>query len=166
MKQLVIIVLLTFAIKVQAQQIIKADLVATGLTCSMCSNAIYKQLKSISNVDSVTVDLNTHQYTIYLNKANTLSANDFKIKVEKAGFFVGVLTLYFNVNAIEISDGKQVGNYVFIDTKQTVLNGIVKAQVMDKGFITAKEYKKNQKEHSKYKTYSNETDNIYHLKLM
>jgi len=166
MKQIIILMLLAFGLKVQAQQIIKADLVATGLTCSMCSNAIYKQLKSISSVDSVTVDLNTHQYTIYLNKANTLSAKDFKIKVEKAGFFVGVLTLYFNVNAIEISDGKQLGNYVFINTKQLVLNGIVKAQVMDKGFITAKEYKKNQKAYNKYTTYANETDNIYHLKLM
>ena len=32
-------------------QISKAEIVATGLTCSMCSNAINKQLKSLTEVD-------------------------------------------------------------------------------------------------------------------
>jgi hypothetical protein len=35
-------------------QMQKAEIKATGLTCSMCSNAINKQLKAMSGVTTVT----------------------------------------------------------------------------------------------------------------
>ncbi|MBK8850443.1 MAG: heavy-metal-associated domain-containing protein [Saprospiraceae bacterium] len=49
-------------------QISKAEIVATGLTCSMCSNAINKQLKSLTDVDSVVIDLNTNTFVVHLKK--------------------------------------------------------------------------------------------------
>ena len=53
-------------------QISKAEIIATGLTCSMCSNAINKQLKKLVEVDSVTTDLNTNTFVVYLKKDNKL----------------------------------------------------------------------------------------------
>ncbi len=72
-------------------QISKAEIRATGLTCSMCSNAINKQLKKMTEVDSVATDLNTNTFVVYLKKENALSPMVFKESVEKAGFFVGSL---------------------------------------------------------------------------
>ena len=58
---------LMFSIKSNAQ-IIKAEIRATGLTCSMCSNAINKQLKSMTEVVNVETDLNTNTFTVTLKK--------------------------------------------------------------------------------------------------
>ena len=70
-------------------QISKVEIRATGLTCSMCSNAIYKQLESIPEVETVETDLNTNTFTVILKEENNLSPRIFKEKVEKAGFLVG-----------------------------------------------------------------------------
>src|SRR5690606_24963991 len=43
-------------------QIKQVDIQATGLTCSMCSNAINKQLLSLPEVAEVTTDLNTNTF--------------------------------------------------------------------------------------------------------
>jgi copper chaperone CopZ len=75
-----------FSIKSNAQ-IIKAEIRATGLTCSMCSNAINKQLKSMLEVANVETDLNTNTFTVTLKEGNDLSPKVFKEKVEKAGFY-------------------------------------------------------------------------------
>ena len=49
-------------------QIIKAELTATGLTCSMCSKATYKQLTSIPEVEKVESDLNKTAFILYFKK--------------------------------------------------------------------------------------------------
>ena len=56
-------IILMFSLKSNAQ-IIKAEIRATGLTCSMCSNAINKQLKSMLEVANVETDLNTFKNNI------------------------------------------------------------------------------------------------------
>ncbi len=45
-------------------QINKAEIIATGLTCSMCSNAIQKQIESLPEVVSVETDLNTNTFIV------------------------------------------------------------------------------------------------------
>ncbi|HMP31969.1 MAG TPA: heavy-metal-associated domain-containing protein, partial [Saprospiraceae bacterium] len=84
--------LILSSIKTTAQ-ISKAEIKATGLTCSMCSNAINKQLKSMAEVVDVETDLNTNTFTVVLKEDNTLTPKIFKEKVEKAGFFIGSLIL-------------------------------------------------------------------------
>ena len=69
-------------------QITKAEIMATGLTCSMCSNAINKQLKSLTQVDSIGTDLNTNTFTVYFKKDNSVEPKVLKKAVEKAGFFM------------------------------------------------------------------------------
>ncbi len=151
-------------------QITKAELVATGLTCSMCSNAINKQFKAMPEVEKVNIDLNSNTFTIYLKKENSLSPKSFKDRVEKAGFFVGslVLTMPFdNIKAADnLSYNTKEASYVFVDTKPQTLKGDVKVQVLDKGFVTQKEYKKLEKSFSKYPSYAANNDKNFHLKTL
>ncbi len=158
-----------FAMQANAQ-ITKAELVATGLTCSMCSNAINKQFKSMPEVESVTTDLNSNTFTINLKKENTLTPKAFKDKVEKAGFFIGSLVLTMPFDNIKAADNIAYNNnnvsYIFLDTKTQTLQGEVKVKVLDKGFVTQKEYKKLIKSYSKYPSYAVNTDRNFHLKIL
>ena len=166
MKKLMILVLGFVLIKTANAQLKKVDIVATGLTCSMCSNAIYKQLQVIDGVDKVEIDLNKNLFTVILKADHNLTPQDFKDRVEKAGFFVGTMVLYISYSNFTIEDGKQENNYVFIDTNPQTLNGEKQLRVLDKGYVTAKEFKKLAKNYSQYPTYikNNETD--FHLKLI
>lgn len=151
-------------------QITKAEIMATGLTCSMCSNAINKQLKSFTEVDSIGTDLNTNTFTVYFKKDNSLEPKVLKKAVEKAGFFVGsmVLTAKFHTPTIEDNTTLKMDDatYTFIDIKNPVAHQEAKYRVLDKGFVTQKEYKKLVKSYSKYPGYATENENDYYLKAL
>ena len=157
------------AIKVSAQ-ITKAEIIATGLTCSMCSNAINKQFKTMPEVENVTTDLNSNTFTIYLKRGNKLTPKTLKDKVEKAGFFVGSLVLTMPFNNMKAADNVTYTtndvSYIFVDTKTQILQGDVKVKVLDKGYITQKEYKKLETSYKKYPTYVLNTNNNFHLKTL
>jgi len=170
MKNFIVLVLITiFSINTKAQ-IVKAELVATGLTCSMCSNAINKQFKNMPEVVRVETDLNTNTFTVYLKDGNTLTPESLKDKVEKAGFFIGSLILTMPFNNVKAADNVKIDakntSYIFIDTKPQTLTGETKVKVLDKGFVTQKEYKKLTKSLSKYPSYVQNNDNSFHLKTL
>lgn len=155
-------------------QILKADLIANGLTCSMCSNATYNQLKTIPFLDSIDTDVEHTKFILYF-KANTdFDLKQIKSKVEDAGFSVGSLVLYMNFNNVNIEKDFHytVGDitYHFIDSKNQILNNVKPVKLIDKGFVSDKEYKKYLKLASKYSCYqSGRMDNVktlYHLKVV
>lgn len=154
--------------KVNAQ-ITKAEIMATGLTCSMCSNAINKQLKSLSEVDSVVVDLNTNTFTVYPKIESNISPRILKERVEKAGFFVGSMIVTMNFDNLTIPENKQIEKdgltLVVLESKSQVLNGEINARIMDKGYVTQKEYKKLLKSLSKIPTFNSGDENDYHIKI-
>lgn len=166
MKKLMVLVLGFVLINTANAQLKKVDIVATGLTCSMCSNAIYKQLQVIDGVDKVEIDLNKNLFTVILKAEHNLTPQDFKDRVEKAGFFIGTMVLYISYSNFAIEDGKQENSYVFIDTNSQTLNGEKQFRVLDKGYVTAKEFKKLSKKYIKYATYSVNNENDYHIKLV
>lgn len=163
---LLAILIMTASLKSHAQ-ISKVEIVATGLTCSMCSNSINKQLKSLSEVESIKIDLNTNTFIVYLKKENTITPRILKEKVEKAGFFVGSMTVTISFDSLKISNSSSVNkdglNLIFVDTETKVLNGTTRLKILDKGFVTQKEYKKNQNTLSKYPTYNLNNLNVYHI---
>jgi copper chaperone CopZ len=166
MKKIILIIqLCLFAFAANAQ-ITKVEIMATGLTCSMCSNAINKQLKTVAEVEKVDIDLNKNLFVITLKKDNKLTPKTFKDKVEKAGFFVGSMVLFVNFDAQTVEDNKQVDNYIFIDTKAQTISGLTKVKMLDKGYVTAKEYKKLAKTLAKYPTYNKSNDEKFHLKTI
>jgi len=140
-------------------QISKAEIRATGLTCSMCSNAINKQLKSLPEVVDVETDLNTNTFTVKLKEDNTLSPKVFKDRVEKAGFFIGTLILTTKLETIKQS------TYVLINNVSNS-NKEVKFQVMDKGYVTEREFKKLLKSLKNLATYASNNEDDYHIKII
>jgi copper chaperone CopZ len=151
-------------------QISKAEIVATGLTCSMCSNAINKQLKKLPEVEKVDIDLNSNTFTISLKKNNTISPRILKESVQKAGFFVGSMIVTMNFENQKIDDNSKLKkdnlNLIFIDTNPKTLNGITKFKVLDKGYLVMKDFKKNLKTYSKYPSYMIDNEDDYHLKTL
>ena len=149
-------------------QITKAEIVATGLTCSMCSNAINKQLKALPEVQSVATDLNTNTFTVQFKQNTAITPQRLKQSVEKAGFFVGSMVITLSLDKTELNEKSALNQgentYVFLETLSVA--SVVKAKVMDKGFVTQKEYKKLLKSLSKYPSYAAESEKTYHLKLI
>ncbi|HTA28199.1 MAG TPA: heavy-metal-associated domain-containing protein, partial [Bacteroidia bacterium] len=77
-----------FIFHVASAQFTKAELRADGLTCSLCSNATYKQLKTLDFIDSVGVDLDHATFLLYFNKDKTVDFEKIRNKVEFAGYTV------------------------------------------------------------------------------
>lgn len=164
-KLLLIIQICLFAFAANAQ-ITKVEIMATGLTCSMCSNAINKQLKTLTEVEKVDIDLNKNLFVVTLKAENKLTPKNFKDKVEKAGFFIGSMVMFVNFKSQTVEDNKQVDNFIFIDTKTQTLNGLTKVKMLDKGYVTVKEYKKLAKTLAKYPTYNKSAEEKFHLKTI
>ena len=156
----IIFVLLLIIISTNANaQIIKAEIRAAGLTCSMCSNAINKQLKTLSEVINVETDLNTNTFIVSLKEQNELSPKVFKEKVEKAGFFVGSLIITAKSTTIAQS------SYIKINDKNSK-GSEVNFQVIDKGYVTDKEYKKLSKSYKNSATYTLNNEDDFHIKII
>ena len=168
-KILIPTVILFFSVVVHAQ-ISKAKLTATGLTCSMCSKATYKQLISIAEIEKVEPDLNNTAFLLYFKKGSSVNIGDIKKKVEDAGFSVGELLVVFNFNKQQVENNRSFtldnNTYTFMDTKSGTLNGEVKAKILDKGYIVEKEYKQISKMKKNYPSYATNSKNLYHIKVL
>jgi copper chaperone CopZ len=170
MRKILLTILLLFGFLATYAQISKVEIIATGLTCSMCSNAINKQLKKLPEIDKVETDLNTNTFVVYLNKNNTLSPRILKERVEKAGFFVGSMIITLNFDSQKVTDDfalKQNDlDFIFIDSKSQIINGDIKLKILDNGYVTQKEHKKLIKFYDKYPSYSIENEDNYHVKIL
>ncbi|GGI26809.1 heavy-metal-associated domain-containing protein [Pedobacter mendelii] len=144
--KLLSIIMLFFAVKVSAQQILTADLQVTGLTCSMCSKATQKSLETLGFINSVKPDLNKNIFVLTFKKGADINIDLIRKKVQDAGFSVGGLTADFTFNQIKVDEKGQAivdGNvYRFVNAKNKTLNGTVKASVVDKNFISGSAFKK------------------------
>ncbi len=170
MKKILISSIMLFASFIANAQITKAELTATGLTCSMCSKATYKQLISLPEVEKVETDLNKTTFILHFKNGSTVNPVDLKKKVEAAGFSVGELVIVFNINNQKAENNTSFTQdnitYTFMDTKPGVLTGEVKVKILDKGFVVEKEYKKLLKMRKQYPTYAKTNNNLYHIKTL
>lgn len=127
-------------------QFVKAELQASGLTCSMCSFATEKSLKTLPFIDSIGHDLNHTTFILYFKRDATVDLDKIRQKVDDAGFSVAKLLVTFKFEQEKISNNYhyRLDNnlYHFINVKDQVLNGQVVLQIIDKGFITEKLYNK------------------------
>jgi copper chaperone CopZ len=140
------IFMLLFALNTSAQQISTADLQVTGLTCSMCSNATQKSLKTLDFISNIKPDLNKNIFVLDFKDKAKINLDLVAKKVQDAGFSVGGLTANFNFNNLKVDDkGTAVVDgivYQFTNVKDKTLNGPVKATVLDKNFVSGTTYKK------------------------
>ncbi len=170
MKKILIGSIILFGSLMTNAQITKAELTATGLTCSMCSRATYKQLTSIPEVEKVETDLNKTAFILHFKNGSAVDPGKLKQKVEDAGFSVGELIVVFNFTNQKAENNSSFTQnnitYTFMDTKPGVLAGEVKVKLLDKGFVVEKEYKKLLKLSKQYPTYAAVNNNSYHIKTL
>lgn len=143
-------------------QVYKADIIATGLTCSMCSNAINKQLKTIESVDSIATDLNTNTFSVFFKKDQAIVPSILKVKVENAGFFVGSMQLDLDASYLTSNSTQFINiNNSDLKNKKTVT-----IQILDKGYVTDKTYKKLEKQFGKVSSYLKQNETDFHFKII
>jgi copper chaperone CopZ len=71
----------------------KVTLVASGLTCSMCSKAIFKSLTKLDFVEEVKVDIEKSKYILSFKTDSKVDIAKIKKAVTDAGF--GVKSLVY-----------------------------------------------------------------------
>ncbi len=128
-------------------QVQKVSLQASGLTCSMCSNAINKSLKTVDIVESVEPNIKTSTFVISFKPGSKVDFDQLKKKVEDAGFFVSKLEATINFDQVKVENDSHINvdgtSYHVLGAAGQTLNGSKKLRVLDKGFVSAKEFKKN-----------------------
>lgn len=145
MKLLFITIAFAMGLSSQAQ-FTKAELQATGLTCAMCSNSINKALDVLPFISSVKADIKASSFHIVFKEGAEVDIDAIKNAVEDAGFSVGSLQLTGNFNAGKLANdqhmtiGKNV--YHFLNAGNQLLDGQKTFKVVDKNFVTAKQFKK------------------------
>lgn len=129
-------------------QIQSVNLQASGLTCSMCSNSINKALKSLDYVNDVKANIKNSTFEISFKPNAKVDFDELKKKVEDAGFHVAKLNANVRFNNMQVEDDSHVKMdgmvFHFLNVKSQALNGETTIQVLDKGFVPAKEFKKNE----------------------
>ncbi|MBS1497294.1 MAG: heavy-metal-associated domain-containing protein [Bacteroidetes bacterium] len=147
MKNIFLAIAIFFSINTNAQ-VTKVNLQAGGLTCSMCSNAINKALKSLDYVDKVNANIKNSSFDILFKPNAKVNFDDIKKKVEDAGFSVAKLTatVHFNNQSIAPDEHIIVNGltFHFLNLKSQELNGDKVLQVVDKGYVSPKAFKKNE----------------------
>lgn len=146
MKKLLLIISVLLVLGPAQAQFTKATLQATGLTCAMCSNAINKALQKVSFVESVRSDIKNSAFNIVFRQNADVDIDALKKAVEDAGFSVGSLKLTGTFSEIKIASDQhvQIGNkyFCFLNAGSQTLNGETTITVVDKNFVTAREFKK------------------------
>jgi len=130
-------------------QVRKITLQASGLTCSMCSNAINKSLKSLDAVEQVNSLIKTSSFEIILRPGREINFDMVRKKVEDAGFFVARMEALMSFDEVKVVDDSHVSAsgmiLHFLNSKNQVLSGEHTIRILDKGFVTAKEFRKGER---------------------
>ncbi len=128
-------------------QIRTVNLQASGLTCSMCSNSINKALNTIDYVTNVKANIKNSSFEISFKPGAKIDFDLLKKKVEDAGFHVAKLTAVVNFDNEKIENDRHINlNGLvlhFLNVTDQQLNGEKTIQVLDKGFVSSKDFKKN-----------------------
>jgi copper chaperone CopZ len=166
-----IIVMLVLVSGIAKAQVKAVTIQASGLTCSMCSNSIFKALKTLDFVEKVDPNIKTSSFDISFKPNVDVDFDKLKAKVEDAGFFVSSFTVLYHFDSLAIGNdmhatvGKSI--FHFLNTKTSVLSGDKIIRLLDKGFVSAKEFKKNSSltKMPCYKTGEEKGNRIFHVTI-
>jgi copper chaperone CopZ len=146
MKKVFFIVLITVTGLASQAQFTKASLQATGLTCAMCSNAINKALLQVPFVESVKADIKNSAFNMVFKQGQKVDIDALRKAVDDAGFSVGSLKMTGNFKEVKVENDKhvEIGETIFhfLNTSDQVLDGEKTITVVDRNFLTAKQFKK------------------------
>jgi copper chaperone CopZ len=146
MKKTFLSISLLFAVIISNAQFTSARLTAAGLTCAMCTKAIFNSLEKLPSVSKVEPDIANSAFTISFKNGAAVDPDVLKGAVEEAGFSVSKLNLTGSFSNVQIGKDAHVvlaGNtYHFMGAGKNVLNGQQTLQVVDRKFLSAREFKK------------------------
>ena len=141
----IFVAVLALSISVARAQFTKAELQVSGLTCSMCSKATEKSLRTLNFINDIKADLNRNVFVITFKKDADVNLDQISKKVQSAGFSVSNLKATFNFANVKIDNNwftYSGDNYYLVSPVNKTLNGPVALTVVDKGFAPASVYKK------------------------
>src|SRR5205085_1075569 len=98
-------------------------------------------------VDRVDADVKNYSFEISFRPNASVDLTKIKKKVEDAGFSVARFVAAIRFNDVRLKENELViiGNatFSFVNTKEQSLNGVHQVKVLDKGFVSSREYKTN-----------------------
>src|SRR5215469_721979 len=141
----IFIALIILSVSAAHAQFTKAELQVSGLTCSMCSKATEKSLRTLNFIGDIKADLNRNVFVITFKKDASVSLAQISKKVQDAGFFVNNLKATFNFDNVKVNNNAfSYGGdtYHLVNGENKSLTGPVAFTVVDKDFAPASVYKK------------------------
>jgi copper chaperone CopZ len=145
MKKLILIILALWTFPAFSQ-VKSASLTASGLTCSMCSKAIYKALLKVPSVKTVEANVEKSSYAIEFKSDAKVVLDDIKKAVMDAGFSVASMQVTASFNNTEVFNDAHInlgGNtFHFLNVSKQTLHGDKTFTMVDKNFLPAAGYKK------------------------
>lgn len=127
-------------------QISKVSLQASGLTCSMCSKAVKTALEKVDFVDKVQVDIKNQQYNLTFKTDSKVELDALSTAVEDAGFSVASLQVTADLSDQKLAKDEHLklgdAYYHFLNGDNKQVSGSTSFRVVDKKFVSAKEFKK------------------------
>ncbi|OJW81517.1 MAG: hypothetical protein BGO69_09005 [Bacteroidetes bacterium 46-16] len=164
MKKLLFVIAMIISVSSFAQ-IKSVSLTASGLTCSMCSKAIYKSLTKIPDIQDIDVDIKNSSYRITFREGKNVSLDAIRKAVENAGFSVASLKVTANFTKTAVGPDSPIslqgGTYLFVRTPRQTIEGTQTFTVVDKNYLPANEHKKYAKEIAMQTS----KENVYHVIL-
>ena len=146
MKAIKILFVLLLSATFANAQFKSARLQAAGLTCAMCTKAINESLKQLSFINDIDVDIKNSEFILSFKPGSDIDPDVLKKAVEDAGFSVAKLRLTGNFNNVKIEKDKHVSiegrTFHFLNGTAQTLNGEKTITVVDKNFVSAKDFKK------------------------
>lgn len=126
-------------------QFTKAEVQVSGLTCSMCSKATEKALRTLDFIGDIKPDLNRNLFVLTFKSNTPVSLDQISKKVQGAGFSINNLKATFNFANAKVDNNtfSYLGDtYLVVNGTDKALNGNADITVVDKGFAPASVYKK------------------------
>jgi len=138
--------LIMFAVASHAQ-ILSAKVGINGLTCSQCSRSVEMQLRKLSFVKDVDMDLGQTEGTLQFRKGSDIDFSKIAKAVKDAGFSVRFLSTEIDMQQVAITqDGFKIGNdFYFVPDVQHIPQHKAAFRFLGKMYSSQKESSKTSK---------------------
>jgi len=146
MKKMFLMLLVVLVSMAGRAQFKSASLQAAGLTCAMCTKAINKALEKVPFVQDVKADIKSSSFQINFKEGVPVDFDVMKKAVEDAGFSVARLKVMGVFDKLDVQNDTHVQidgkTFHFLSVNKQTLQGEKAITLVDKDFVSAKEYKK------------------------
>jgi copper chaperone CopZ len=145
-KILITATLLFVCITASYCQIKSTTLTASGLTCSMCSKAIYKALLKVPFIKDVEPNVEKSTFTITYKDGIKIELDDIKKAVQNAGFSVANMKVTATFHNSEVYNDAHIdingSMFHFLNVTKQTLQGDKTFTVVDRSYLPLADYKR------------------------